>query len=131
MNTETVLQAQNLGRTYAQGDLSVEVLRDVSLQIVKGERVGIIGSSGSGKSTLLHLLGGLDTPTTGVVTVDGQNVSTLNQAARGRLRNRCVGFVYQFHHLLPEFSAMENVSMPLLIAGKSKVYAAHAATELL
>ncbi len=131
MTTETVLQAQNLGRTYAQGDLSVEVLRDVSLQIVKGERVGIIGSSGSGKSTLLHLLGGLDTPTTGMVTVDGQDVSKLNQAARGRLRNRCVGFVYQFHHLLPEFSAMENVSMPLLIGGKSKMEAAHAATELL
>jgi len=131
MSTETVLQAQNLGRTYSQGDLSVNVLRGVSLQIAKGERVGIIGSSGSGKSTLLHLLGGLDTPTTGVVTIAGQDVSGLNQAKRGRLRNRCVGFVYQFHHLLPEFSAMENVSMPLLIGGKSKTDAAHAATELL
>lgn len=131
MNTETVLQAQHLGRSYKQGDLSVEVLRDVSLEIVKGERVGIIGSSGSGKSTLLHLLGGLDTPSNGSVRVDGEDLSTLNQTEKGRLRNRCVGFVYQFHHLLPEFSAMENVSMPLLIGGKSKLEAAQAATELL
>lgn len=131
MNAESVLQARNLGRSYNQGDLSVDVLRDVSLDIVKGERVGIIGSSGSGKSTLLHLLGGLDTPTTGSVTVDGVELAGLNQAEKGRLRNRCVGFVYQFHHLLPEFSAMENVSMPLLIGGQSKIEAARAATELL
>ncbi len=131
MNAESVLQARNLGRSYNQGDLSVDVLRDVSLDIVKGERVGIIGSSGSGKSTLLHLLGGLDTPTTGSVTVDGVELANLNQAEKGRLRNRCVGFVYQFHHLLPEFSAMENVSMPLLIGGQSKNEAARAATELL
>ncbi|MFK7858840.1 MAG: lipoprotein-releasing ABC transporter ATP-binding protein LolD [Granulosicoccus sp.] len=126
-----VLEAQHLGRRYEQGDLSVEVLKDVSLSIGKGERVGIIGQSGSGKSTLLHLLGGLDTPTSGKILVTGQNMSQLSQAKRGRLRNQAVGFVYQFHHLLPEFSALENVSMPLLIRGVSKIDAASQAQELL
>lgn len=117
---QTVLQAVALGRRFEQGDLSVEVLSDVSLSIVKSERVAIVGNSGSGKSTLLHLLGGVDTPTSGTVTLEGQNLAMLSQAARGRLRNRSVGFVYQFHHLLPEFTALENVSMPLLIRGEKK-----------
>ncbi len=126
-----VLQAQNLGRRYEQGDLSVEVLKDVSLQIGVGERVAIIGQSGSGKSTLLHLLGGLDTPTSGTVHVTGQNMAQLSQVKRGRLRNQAVGFVYQFHHLLPEFSAQENVSMPLLIRGMPKAEALEQAQFLL
>ncbi len=126
-----VLAARNLGHSYRQGDLAVDVLVDVSLEIVKAERVAIIGHSGSGKSTLLHLLGGLDTPTSGSVQLAGQDISTLNQAARGRLRNQSVGFVYQFHHLLPEFSAVENVSMPLLIRGESRRAAAARAAELL
>lgn len=131
MSDNTVLRAQHLSRSYTQGDLSVDVLIDVNLEVAAGERIAIIGSSGSGKSTLLHLLGGLDTPSSGFVTVDGQNFAELSQAKRGRLRNKHVGFVYQFHHLLPEFSAVENVSMPLLIRGESKSRAADAASELL
>ncbi len=131
MSDNSILRAQGLGRTYAQGDLSVDVLSNVDLDIAKGERIAIIGSSGSGKSTLLHLLGGLDSPTAGSVIIAGQNVATLSQAKRGRLRNEHVGFVYQFHHLLPEFSALENVSMPLLIRGLSKSKAAIASEELL
>ncbi|MFK8075869.1 MAG: lipoprotein-releasing ABC transporter ATP-binding protein LolD [Granulosicoccus sp.] len=131
MSEDIILSAKGLGRTYTQGDLSVDVLGNVNLDIAKGERVAIIGSSGSGKSTLLHLLGGLDSPTNGSVTIAGQDVATLSQSKRGRLRNQHVGFVYQFHHLLPEFSAVENVSMPLLIRGQDKAVAAKAATELL
>lgn len=130
-HNDIVLASHHLGHSYRQGSFSVDVLKDVSLEIGRAERVAIIGSSGSGKSTLLHLLGGLDTPTSGSVILDGQEISTLNQTARGRLRNRAVGFVYQFHHLLPEFSAVENVSMPLLIRGESRVTAAASATELL
>lgn len=129
--SDFVLQANQLGRTYVQGDLSVEVLRDVSLNVSRGERIAIIGQSGSGKSTLLHLLGGLDTPTSGSVHVNGQDMSRLGQAMRGRLRNKAVGFVYQFHHLLPEFTAVENVSMPLLIRGMAKTDAARLAKTLL
>lgn len=126
-----VLEARGLSRRYEQGELAVDVLTGVSLEISRGERVGIIGSSGSGKSTLLHLLGGLDTPTSGTVKLGGQDFATLNQAARGRLRNKHMGFVYQFHHLLPEFSAVENVSMPLLIRGESIKQATAQASELL
>lgn len=130
-NSSWVLQAESLSKRYSQGDLSVDVLDNVSLNIGPRERVAIIGSSGSGKSTLLHLLGGVDTPTSGEVHIDGQALSKLSQAARGKLRNAQVGFVYQFHHLLPEFSALENVAMPLLISGKNKSAASDHAAELL
>ena len=126
-----VLEASGLGRRYEQGTLSVEVLRDVSLRVMRGERVAIVGQSGSGKSTLLHLLGGLDTPTSGTVHLAGKALGSLGQAARGRLRNRSVGFVYQFHHLLMEFSALENVAMPLLIGGTARREAHERAAELL
>ena len=128
---ELVLEARGLSRRYEQGELTVDVLTDLTLEISRGERVAIIGSSGSGKSTLLHLLGGLDTPTSGNVKLGGQDFATLNQAARGRLRNEHMGFVYQFHHLLPEFSAVENVSMPLMIRGESPKKATVRASELL
>lgn len=127
----SVLKAENVARTYEQGDLSVNVLSDVSIHIRRGERVAIIGSSGSGKSTLLHVLGGLDTPNNGNVELAGQTVHGLSQAARGRLRNKHVGFVYQFHHLLPEFSAVENVAMPLLIGGTKPALAHEKAAQLL
>ncbi len=126
-----VLVATDLGRRYGQGDLVVDVLSGVNLTIKAGERVAIIGSSGSGKSTLLHVLGGLDTPTSGEVMLAGERLSSLGQAARGRLRNRAVGFVYQFHHLLPEFSATENVAMPLMIRGTAKREARDRAAALL
>ncbi len=129
--TELVLDAQDIGKRYDDGDLGVDVLDGLSLQIKRGERVAVIGSSGSGKSTLLHLLGGLDTPTRGSVKLGGQDFAKLDQAARGALRNRHVGFVYQFHHLLSEFSALENVSLPRLIGGSSKADAAAEATWLL
>jgi lipoprotein-releasing system ATP-binding protein len=114
-----VLVADNISKRYVQGDLSVDVLNALSLTINKGDRIAIVGSSGSGKSTLLHLLGGLDQPTEGSVTVNGQNLKSLGQKAIGVLRNRSIGFVYQFHHLLPEFTALENVAMPLMIRKES------------
>jgi lipoprotein-releasing system ATP-binding protein len=126
-----VLSCQDLGKTFQEGSLSVEVLNGVELDIAPGERVAIVGASGSGKSTLLHLLGGLDVPTTGKVQVDGQNLSDMDETARGFLRNQKLGFVYQFHHLLPEFTSLENVAMPLLIRGVSVEEARQSASELL
>ncbi|MCL1623605.1 lipoprotein-releasing ABC transporter ATP-binding protein LolD [Moraxella sp. Tifton1] len=110
-----ILQANNITKIYDEGKIRTPVLTGLDLTIHAGERVAIVGSSGSGKTTLLHLLGGLDMPTTGEVWLAGQCLSNLNETARGKLRNTYLGFVYQFHHLLPEFSATENVAMPLIM----------------
>ncbi len=112
---EAVIAARGVGKRFSEGPQEVEVLRAVDLVVAPGEQLAVVGPSGSGKSTLLHILGGLDTPTSGTVHVAGEAIYDLKQAARGRLRNEALGFVYQFHHLLPEFSALENVAMPLLI----------------
>jgi lipoprotein-releasing system ATP-binding protein len=117
MVDDVVLRADKVAKTYQEGKLRTEVLRDVNLAVRRGETVAIIGASGTGKSTLLHILGGLDAPSAGEVDVEGRTMSTLSDRARGELRNRSLGFVYQFHHLLPEFTALENVCMPLLIRG--------------
>ncbi|MCW9025563.1 MAG: lipoprotein-releasing ABC transporter ATP-binding protein LolD [Gammaproteobacteria bacterium] len=130
-STDIVLRCENLSKTFQEGPQPVEVLKNVSLSLSRGEQMAIIGASGSGKSTLLHLLGGLDTPSNGRVEIAGQDMASLDQAARGRLRNHALGFVYQFHHLLPEFTALENVAMPLLIGGESTINASQAAIDML
>jgi lipoprotein-releasing system ATP-binding protein len=113
--TRTVLEARGVQKSFTQGPVTLEVLQGVMLSVEAAERIAIVGASGSGKTTLLQILGGLDRPTTGHVFVDGQDIHELSEDARGMLRNRALGFVYQFHHLLPEFSALENVAMPLLV----------------
>ncbi|SDU25696.1 lipoprotein-releasing ABC transporter ATP-binding protein LolD [Geopseudomonas guangdongensis] len=130
-NDQAVLLCRNLGKRYEEGPQSVQVLDGVELALLPGERVAIVGSSGSGKTTLLNLLGGLDNPSEGSVWLAGEELSALGEKARGLLRNRAMGFVYQFHHLLPEFSALENVCMPLLIGATPIAEARQRATALL
>lgn len=119
MSNSLLLQCEGLCKTYQEGNLYTDVLRDVNFDMQPGEMMAIVGSSGSGKSTLLHLLGGLDTPTSGQVVFKGQSLNRMSSSDKAELRNRELGFIYQFHHLLPDFTALENVSMPLLI-GKTK-----------
>ena len=128
---DAVLRAEALGKTYAEGKLRTPVFDALDFAVAPGETVAIVGASGAGKSTLLHLLGGLDVPTSGEVYVAGQRMSALSDAARGQLRNRALGFIYQFHHLLPEFTALENVMLPVLLAGSSVPAASQRATALL
>ena len=131
MAATAVIHCEGLGKTYAEGNLHTPVFDGLDMTVHAGETVAILGVSGAGKSTLLHLLGGLDTPTAGEVFVSGQKMSALSDAARGKLRNQALGFVYQFHHLLPEFTALENVMLPVLLGGTSVQEAARHAGELL
>jgi lipoprotein-releasing system ATP-binding protein len=128
---KTVLECANLHKRFTQGGLNVDVLQGVDLSINAGERVAIMGASGSGKSTLLHLLGGLESPTLGQVILDGVNIGALSEKKLAQLRNRALGFVYQFHHLLGEFSILENVAMPLLIGGEGVAEARRKAAAVL
>jgi len=126
-----IIAAYSLSKTFTDGDLHVDVLKDVNLQVQAGELLAIVGPSGSGKSTLLHLLGGLDKPSGGRVEIDGIDMQSLSQKAQGQLRNKKLGFVYQFHHLLPEFNALENIAIPLLIGGMSPKEALQRSAALL
>ncbi len=129
--SDALLTTNNLGKYFSEGELRVDVLKGVDFSINKNESVAIIGASGSGKSTLLHLLGGLDIPDQGDVLINGNNMSALNDEQRGEMRNKHLGFIYQFHHLLPEFSALENVAMPLLIRRDNEKEAMDKAATLL
>lgn len=131
MSNVAVLECRNLAKTFHQGELFVPVLSDINLRVAAGEHVAIVGSSGSGKSTLLHLLGGLDRVTTGEVWLAGENLSALSESEVTRLRNQKLGFVYQFHHLLPEFTLVENVAMPLWIGRMDRSLAEDQASEML
>lgn len=128
---EIVLECRGVGRHFREGDNKLTVLRDIDLKIYAGETIAVVGASGSGKTTLLQLLGGLDAPSNGEVLVEQQNVAALSDRDRGAMRNNAIGFIYQFHHLLPEFTARENVAMPLLIRQKRKHLALKEADALL
>jgi lipoprotein-releasing system ATP-binding protein len=129
--TSPVIQCQDLSKQFIDGQLKTRVLSDINLTINQGDKLAIVGSSGSGKSTLLHLLGGLDQPSSGTVNLHGQDINKLSVKALSKLRNQSLGFVYQFHHLLPEFSALENVAIPLVIGGMEPKQAKHQAEQLL
>lgn len=129
--TNPVIQCHHLAKHFSDGELKANVLSDINLTINKSDRIAIVGSSGSGKSTLLHLLGGLDQPSAGNVEIHGQDINNLSVSALSKLRNQSLGFVYQFHHLLPEFSAVENVAIPLIIGGQQPQQAQQQAEELL
>ena len=131
MSDTGIIQCTQLSKSYEDGELKVDVLHEINLQVNSAERVAIVGRSGAGKSTLLHLLGGLDVPTHGEVIIDGINIAKISEAKRARLRNRSLGFVYQFHHLLPEFTAVENVAMPLMLRGTKPAVATEKARQVL
>lgn len=131
MNKKVIVSAQHLCKSYQTGNIEVSVLQDIQLTIHAQETLSIIGASGSGKSTLLQLLGGLDTPTSGQVFIEDQNLSTLNDKRKSQLRNEKLGFIYQFHHLLPEFTALENVAMPLFIRGIGRKIAEEKALHMI
>lgn len=131
MNKQPLLVCEHLSKTYQEGSLSTQVLKNVSFSMGQGEMMAIVGSSGSGKSTLLHLLGGLDTPSEGNVIFRGQHINQLSSDERAEIRNKDLGFIYQFHHLLPDFTALENVAMPLLIGAVAKETAFAKAKEML
>lgn len=127
----TVIECRGVTRQFQEGGLHVDVLRGIDMQVAAGEKVAILGSSGSGKSTLLHIMGGLDLPSSGEVLIQGQNIAKLSETKRGKLRNQTLGFIYQFHHLLPEFTALENVAMPLLIGDSTVAEARDQAADML
>ena len=127
----SVLACRQLCKSFGDGNMALEILRGIDFEVAEGERIAIMGASGSGKSTLLHLLGGLDEPSSGDISITGQSLALLSPVRMGKLRNRALGFVYQFHHLLPEFTALENVAMPLLIRGLQPAEASERAAELL
>lgn len=131
MSDHAVLHCTGLSKSFREGDLHVDVLNGIDMRVERGEQLAVVGRSGAGKSTLLHLLGGLEAPSAGEVWVQGQALTGLGSKARGRLRNRALGFIYQFHHLLPEFTALQNVAMPLLIRGEGVSEALAAARQTL
>jgi lipoprotein-releasing system ATP-binding protein len=131
INDSHALEARDISKSFRQGSKTIDVLSGISLHLPAGQSMAIVGASGAGKSTLLHILGGLDRPDSGEVLVQGQSLWELSETERGEMRNRTMGFVYQFHHLLPEFSALENVAMPLLIRGEKSADASRRASELL